>query len=90
MSSDKINIAKAVVKIVAGLGVSKITRDIIVNNVNIENTWDKVQVVTGTVVITGVVARETGPYIDEGVDKIAGWFEDRVQQEEKPQYKSNR
>jgi hypothetical protein len=88
--SDKIQIAKAVVKIVAGLGVSKITRDIIANNVNVENTWDQIQVISGTLVVTGMVAQKTGPYIDSSVDNIADWFENRVQQEEKPEYKSNR
>jgi hypothetical protein len=87
--SDKLRIAKAITKIIAGIGVSKVVNDIITNNTTVENVGDAAKVWAGSIVIGSMVAANASEHVDTKFDAVVAWFEDR-KQDEKLEYKSDR
>lgn len=77
MSSEHIAIAKALVNIASGMGVSKVVHDVIENNTNVETTADAVKVWTGSVVIGGMVAEHASEHVNRRFDRTVAWFEAR-------------
>jgi hypothetical protein len=64
-----IDAVKLTLKVVTGLGVSKVVSDIITNNTTIITAADQVRVYVGSAVIGAMVAEHTGDFIDDTVDK---------------------
>lgn len=73
----KLEIAKLAINIAAGLGVSKVTNDIISNNVNVDSTEDKVKVVIGSAVIGMVVGDMAKDNINGKIDAVVRFWQNR-------------
>ncbi len=63
-------VVKLGVSVLAGIPVSKITNDIIKNNVTIITKADKVKVMTGSIVIGGMVSQSLSKTTDMFVDSV--------------------
>lgn len=73
--SDKIAIAKLVINLAAGAGVSKVVNDIISNNTTVETTADAVKVWTGSIVIGSMAADAGSKHVNAKVDQVAAWWD---------------
>ena len=69
--------AKLATQIVAGLGVTKIVNDIIKNNVVVVTTFQKVTVSAGSFVLGSMLMDQSTKHIEEQVDKLSEWIENR-------------
>lgn len=87
--SDKFAIAKLVINLAAGAGVSKVVNDIISNNTTVETTADAVKVWTGSIVIGSMAADAGSKHVNAKVDQVAAWW-DRNPRNDKLEYKSDR
>lgn len=68
---NKLDVTKAVVNFVVGAGVTKIVNDIVANNTNPENIYQKVTVVSGAVVV-GMMAKDASKvYTSAKIDEYA-------------------
>ena len=67
----KLELFKNVVSTVVGLGASKIARDIIANNVEVDTTVDHITVTAGSFVIGAMAADATKKHTDRMIDEIA-------------------
>lgn len=74
---NKLAIAKLVVNLAAGVGVSKVTHDIISNNVNVDSTEDKIKVAVGSLVLGSMVADLASSYVNTRVDLVARVWQNR-------------
>lgn len=63
--------AKLGVSLLAGIPVTKITNDIIRNNVTVLTKVDHIKVATGSVVIGAMVAQSVSRFTDNLVDEVA-------------------
>jgi len=94
MSTDKMKIAKAAIRIIAGAGCSKVVNDIIRNNTNVETTMDSIKVLVGSVVIGTMVADAGADHVETKVDQLIGIWNDVKSEEktetEESEYKSDR
>lgn len=70
----KLELLKAVVSSIVGIGTTKIVKDIISNNVEIDTPVNQVTVVAGSVVIGAMAADATKEYTDAKIDEIAALF----------------
>lgn len=59
------------VSLLAGIPVTKITNDIIKNNVTVLTKVDHIKVATGSVVIGAMVAQSVSRFTDNLVDEVA-------------------
>jgi hypothetical protein len=75
--SDKFQIAKLVINVTAGMGVSKVVHDIITNNTTVESTADAAKVWAGSCVIGSMVADAASDHVNAKVDAVANWLEKR-------------
>lgn len=73
----KLGIAKLVINVAAGMGVAKVTNDIISNNVNVESTEDKIKVALGSLVIGSMVGEMASDHINAKVDAISKLWQTR-------------
>ena len=73
---DKIDFAKKTVSFIVGLGTSKIVRDIIKNNVDVETVIDQVTVTSTSFVIGSMVKEATREYTDAKIDKLVNKIEE--------------
>jgi hypothetical protein len=92
-TSEKITFAKFGINLISTIGVSKVVRDIIQNNTNVETTADAVKVTVGSFVIGGMVAEQASEHVNRRVDGAIAWYESRKDQQSndsKTEYKSNR
>ena len=63
-------VVKLGVSVLAGIPVSKIVNDIIKNNVTVVSKIDQVKVVTGSIVIGGMISQSLSKTTDMFVDSI--------------------
>lgn len=73
----KLSIAKAAIQFAVGSSVTKVTHDVIVNNVDIENTQDQIQVLIGAATIGSMVSMHAKSHVDAKVDKIVELWNER-------------
>lgn len=73
----KLGIIKLVINVATGIGVSKVTNDIITNNVDVDNTEDQIKVVVGSIVIGSMVAEAASSHVNTKIDSIAKLWENR-------------
>lgn len=59
MSVNKTAIARGIINLIAGAGVSKITNDVITNNTEVETTMDQILVGVGSIVF-GMITADAG------------------------------
>jgi hypothetical protein len=78
-TSEKINLAKFGINLISTVGVSKVVRDIISNNTDVETTADAVKVWAGSLVIGGMVAERASEHVNRRVDGAITWFDNRRQ-----------
>ena len=91
-TTEKINLAKFGINLISTVGVSKVVRDIISNNTDVETTADAVKVWAGSVVIGGMVAERASEHVNRRVDGAVSWYENRksVATQAANEYKSDR
>ena len=75
---DKIEIAKNVVKIVSGLGVTRIVGSIVANQAHVSTLPQKICVVVASGVIGSMAADAMGEYTDEKIDDVVTWYHQNV------------
>lgn len=71
----KIELLKKTVRLVVGIGTAKIVNDIIKNNVDTDNTYQKVTVVAASTAIGGAVSELTSSYTDRQIDEIVDFIQ---------------
>jgi hypothetical protein len=71
--SDKAPFVRLAVQLFAGVGVSKVVNDVIVNNTNIQTTRDAVKVWTGSVVIGSMITEAASRHVDEKINAVLAW-----------------
>jgi len=74
-------VVKLGVSLLAGIPVSKIVNDVIKNNVTVVTRIDQVKVVTGSIVIGGMISQSISRTTDTFVDGIVA-FKNRNQKPE--------
>jgi hypothetical protein len=73
----KLGIAKLVINIAAGLGVSKITNDIITTNTTVNDNGDKIKVAIGSLVIGSMVGEMASDHVNAKIDAVANLWQSR-------------
>lgn len=68
-------VAKFAVQLVANIGVSKIVRDIVTNNVVITTAAQKVTVGVGTFVLGSMIVEQATGHIERTTTELAAWLE---------------
>ena len=63
--------------IVAG-GTNQIIKAIVTNNVEPENTKEKIQVAAGTLVVSGMVAEAARSYTDDKIEKAFKFYDEQI------------
>jgi hypothetical protein len=92
LSFEQIKLIKAVANIATVMSVTKVTKDIIVNNTEVVTGFDQARVWIGSFVIGGMMAESASAHVDRRIDGAIAWyanFENR-QQNNKTEYKSDR
>lgn len=74
---NKLDIIKSVATVASSLAVGKVTHDIIANNVNVDNTEDRIKVAVGSFVIGGMVAQAASHHVHASIDEVAQFFRNR-------------
>lgn len=64
MTTDKIKLATSAATLVAGLGVSKVTKDIIKTNTVVDSPQDQIKVLVGSIVIGSMVASVAKEHVE--------------------------
>jgi hypothetical protein len=67
----KLDFVKLVINVAAGIGVSKVTNDVISNNVNVDSTGDQIKVAIGSVVIGSMIAEAASDHVNARIDQVA-------------------
>jgi len=88
--SDKVAIAKTVIRVSARFGVSKVINDVIANNTTIESNADMAKVWVGSFVLGSMIADHACNYTDQRVDAVVEWWNARKTDETKNEYVSDR
>lgn len=70
MLNNKLDIAKTAIKVVASAGVTKVVKDIIDNNTDVETTTDDVKVWIGSAVISSMVTNAASNHIETQIGKL--------------------
>jgi len=65
-----IYLVKTVVNVATSIGVTKVVRDIIQNNVTVETTADQAKVLIGSFVLGGMIAERATERTEEQIDKL--------------------
>jgi hypothetical protein len=71
----KIELLKKAVSLVVGIGTAKIVNDIIKNNVDTNNAYQKVSVAAASTAIGGAVSELTSSYTDRQIDEIVDFIQ---------------
>jgi len=74
----KIAAVKKIVTTIVGIGTAKIVKDIIENNVNIDNRYQQVTVGSASVAIGYAVSDVTSQYTDTQIDKAVELWQKHV------------
>ena len=80
--SGALPFVKLAVHVVSSVGVSKIVNDVIRNNVSVVTTADAVKVIAGSIVIGSMVAEKASNHVNDRMDAIAAWNENRKKTDE--------
>lgn len=72
--SNGVTLAKVGVHIFASIGVSKVVRDIIINNTNVVTTADGVKVIAGSLVLGSMIAEHASNHVNRQFDKAYEWW----------------
>lgn len=78
MEFTKLGIAKGVVSLVVGSGISSIVVGVAKNNTSPEKVHQKVAIVSGAFVVGAVLADKAKEYTDQQIDDIADWYNKNV------------
>lgn len=70
------------VQVVAGLGISKIVKDVVSHHVTIVTTADAVKVWVGSFVITSMVVEQSSNHIERAANDVVSWFDNRKNDDE--------
>lgn len=73
----KLAIAKFVINLAAGVGVSKVTNDIISNNVTVNSTEDRIKVAIGSVVLGSMISDMASEHVSKSIDQMARLWKNR-------------
>jgi hypothetical protein len=73
----KLEIAKLAINVAAGLGVAKVTNDIITMNTTADTNGDKVKVAIGSIVIGSIVSDVASNHINAKINAIANYWQNR-------------
>ena len=92
LSYEQIKMLKAVANIATVLSVSKVTKDIIVNNTEVVTGFDQARVWIGSFVIGGMMAESASAHVDRRIDGALAWYENFQSEKKnnKTEYKSDR
>jgi hypothetical protein len=74
----KIDFLKKAVSFIVGAGTTKIVHDVIANNVNIDNTAQKISVGSASLVIGAIASDVTSSYTDAKIDEAVIWWNNNV------------
>lgn len=74
----KIAIAKKIISTVVGLGTATIVKSVIENNVETDNTYQKVTVGTASVAIGYAVSDMTSEYTNSKIDELVDLWQKHV------------
>ena len=80
----KIEIAKKIISTIVGIGTAKIVKDIIENNVDIDNRYQQVTVGTASVAIGYAVSDYTSAYTDDKIDELVELWQKHVTNRKNP------
>lgn len=72
--SNGVTLVKIGVHVVASIGVSKVVKDIILNNTNVVTTADGVKVIVGSLVLGSMVAEHASNHVNRQFDKAYDWY----------------
>lgn len=75
--SDKLFIAKMIVRTVVGVSTSKVAHDIIVNNTTVETGADAAKVWVGGIVIGAIVTEHAKEFTETKIDNAITWYDER-------------
>jgi hypothetical protein len=75
--SGVLKVANVAVQVVAGLGVSKVINDVIVNNTNVITQADAVKVAAGSLVLGSMVVDASTAHVNDRITALANWFSKR-------------
>ena len=73
----KLGLAKLVINVATGIGVAKVTNDIISTNVNVESTEDRIKVALGSLVIGSMVGEMASDHVNAKIDAVASFWQNR-------------
>lgn len=92
LSFEQIKLIKAVANIATVMSVTKVTKDIIVNNTEVVTGFDQARVWIGSFVIGGMMAESASAHVDRRIDGAIAWYDNfqNRQQNNKTEYKSDR
>lgn len=89
--TNKLEIAKTAINIIAGAGVSKVAHDIIKNNTTTDTTADAAKVFAGSLVIGSMAADAASKHVSSKIDAIVAWRADLKSKKNPPsEYVSDR
>lgn len=75
--STVIPVAKLAVNVLAGIGVTKVVKDIITNNTNVVTTADAVKVWSGGLVIGAIIMDSATKHVNDRMNELVAWNENR-------------
>ena len=75
--SNGVTLVKLGVHVVASIGVSKVVKDVIMNNTNVMSTADGVKVIVGSLVLGSMVAEHASNHVNRQFDKAYDWYQRR-------------
>ena len=75
--SGALMLIKAGAHVAGAVGVSKVLKDVIFNNVNIATTGDLVKVWTGTIVLGSLITEHAAEHLNNNIDTLAAWYYER-------------
>lgn len=73
MTIDKLGLAKNAIGFVVGAGVSKIVHAVITNNISPVTLFDKVTVVSASLVLGSMAREATRKFINRQIDEIVAF-----------------
>lgn len=80
----KIEIAKKIISTIVGFGTAKIVKDIVENNVDIDNRYQQVTVGAASAAIGYAVSDYTSAYTDAKIDEMVELWQKHVTNRKNP------
>lgn len=82
--SGVLKITNLAVQVVAGLGVSKVINDIVVNNTNVVTQTDAVRVAAGSIVLGSMIVDAATDHVQDRFTALANWLNNKGAAENVP------